>query len=69
MVEIAQNLFSTRRGSLVIGGAAALLAGVVLLVYLHSYRNSVKTASAVGPAKAESRRLARFSASARRCRG
>lgn len=49
MVEIAQNLFSTRRGSLLVGGAAALLAGLVLLVYLHNYRNSVKSASATAP--------------------
>jgi Flp pilus assembly protein CpaB len=49
VVEIAQNLFSTRRGSLLVGGAAALLAGLVLLVYLHNYRNSVKSASATAP--------------------
>ena len=41
MVEIAQNLFTTRRGSLLIGAAAALVAGVILLVYLHAYRNSI----------------------------
>lgn len=49
MVEIAQNLFSTRRGSLLVGGAAALLAGVVLLVYLHNYRNSVNSSTATAP--------------------
>lgn len=49
MVEIAQNMFSTRRGSLIVGGAAALLAGIVLLVYLHNYRNSVNSASATAP--------------------
>ena len=46
MVEIAQNLFTTRRGSLLVGAAAAVLAGIILLVYLHSYRNSVNSASA-----------------------
>jgi pilus assembly protein CpaB len=46
VVEIAQNLFTTRRGSLLVGAAAAVLAGIVLLVYLHSYRNSVNGASA-----------------------
>jgi len=46
VVEIAQNLFTTRRGSLVVGAAAAVLAGIVLLAYLHSYRNSVSSSSA-----------------------
>jgi pilus assembly protein CpaB len=45
VVEIAQNLFTTRRGSLLVGAAAAVLAGIILLVYLHSYRNSVNSAS------------------------
>jgi len=49
VVEIAQNLFSTRRRSLVAGGAAALLAGIVLVVYLNSYRNSVNSAAATAP--------------------
>ncbi len=46
MVEIAQNLFTTRRGSLFVGAAAAVLAGIILLAYLHSYRNSVSSTSA-----------------------
>jgi Flp pilus assembly protein CpaB len=46
VVEIAQNMFTTRRGSLLLGTAAAVLAAIVLLVYLHSYRNSVNSASA-----------------------
>ncbi len=46
MVEIAQNLFTTRRGSLLVGTAAAVLAGIILLAYLHQYRNSVNSASA-----------------------
>jgi pilus assembly protein CpaB len=49
MVEIAQNLFSTRRRSLIAGGVAALLAVIVLVVYLHNYRNSVNSAVATGP--------------------
>lgn len=49
MVEIAQNLFSTRRRSLVAGGAAALLAGIVLVAYLQNYRNSVNSAAATAP--------------------
>ena len=46
MVEIAQNLFTTRRGSFFMGGAAAVLAAIVLVAYLHSYRNSVNSSSA-----------------------
>jgi pilus assembly protein CpaB len=46
VVEIAQNLFSTRRGSLILGAVAAVLAGIVLLVYLYSYRNSVNSSAA-----------------------
>ena len=46
MVEIAQNLFTTRRGSLLVGGAAAVLAGLILLVYLHAYRNSLNSGAA-----------------------
>jgi pilus assembly protein CpaB len=46
VVEIAQNLFSTRRGSFLIGAAAAVLAGLILLVYLYSYRNSVNSNAA-----------------------
>lgn len=49
MVEIAQNLFASRRRSLVAGGAAALLAGIVLVVYLQSYRNSINGAAATAP--------------------
>jgi Flp pilus assembly protein CpaB len=41
VVDIAQNLFSTRRGSALVGVGAAVIAAIVLLVYLHSYRNSV----------------------------
>jgi Flp pilus assembly protein CpaB len=46
VVEIAQNLFTTRRGSLLVGAAAAVLAGLILLVYLHSYRNSINSTAA-----------------------
>ena len=49
MVEIAQNLFASRRRSLIAGGVAALLAVVVLVVYLRNYRNSVNSAVATGP--------------------
>jgi Flp pilus assembly protein CpaB len=43
LVDIAQNLFSTRRGSVIAGVAAAVIAGIILLVYLHAYRNSVNS--------------------------
>jgi pilus assembly protein CpaB len=46
VVDIAQNLFSTRRGSILAGTAAAAVAGIVLLVYLHNYRNSVNSGAA-----------------------
>jgi pilus assembly protein CpaB len=46
VVEIAQNLVSTRRGSLLLGAAAAVIAGIILLAYLHSYRNSVNSSAA-----------------------
>jgi pilus assembly protein CpaB len=49
MVEIAQNLFSTRRRSLVAGAVAAGLAVIVLVVYLQNYRSSVNSAAATGP--------------------
>lgn len=45
-MEFAQELFSTRRGTILVGAGAALLAAVVLIVYLHSYRNSLKGSSA-----------------------
>jgi pilus assembly protein CpaB len=49
VVEIAQNLFSTRRRALMAGAAAAALSAIVLGVYLHNYRNSLNTAVATGP--------------------
>jgi Flp pilus assembly protein CpaB len=39
---LASRLLSTRRGTAVLGVAAALLAGVVLIAYLNSYRDSVR---------------------------
>jgi Flp pilus assembly protein CpaB len=41
----ASRLFSSRRGTALLGLAAAFLAGVVLLVYLNSYRSSVRSSS------------------------
>lgn len=45
-MEWAENLLSTRRGTLLIGGGAALLAAIVLIVYLNHYRSSVSGAEA-----------------------
>ena len=41
-MEIAHKLFSTRGGTLIMAGLAAILATVAVLVYLHNYRSSVK---------------------------
>lgn len=45
MVDIAQNLFSTRRGSILVGVGAAVIAAIVLFAYLHAYRNSINSTS------------------------
>src|ERR1043165_5064470 len=37
-----QNLLSTRMGTMVVGAIAAVLAGVVLLIYVGQYRDSVR---------------------------
>jgi len=49
VVEIAQNLFSTRRGSFLVGVVAAALAGIVLLAYLHNYRSSFNASGVRAP--------------------
>lgn len=41
-MEFAQRLISTRRGSFYVAVAAALLAGVLILVYVNQYRDSVR---------------------------
>jgi Flp pilus assembly protein CpaB len=45
-VEWADNLLSTRRGTFLIGGGAALLAAIVLIVYLKNYRSSLNGSNA-----------------------
>jgi Flp pilus assembly protein CpaB len=42
---LASRLMSSRRGAALLGLAAAVLAGVVLLVYLNSYRKSVRSST------------------------
>ena len=41
-MQFAQRLLSTRGGTIVLSAMAAVLAGVILLTYLHRYRESVK---------------------------
>jgi Flp pilus assembly protein CpaB len=45
-VEFAQRLISTKRGTFLISAFAAVLAGVLILVYVDRYRSSVKTEGA-----------------------
>jgi len=45
VVELAQNLLSSRRSSVVVGAVAAALAGIVLIVYLQHYRNTVRASA------------------------
>lgn len=42
---VSTRLLSTRGGTILVGGLAALLAGAVLLVYLNRYRSSVNSAA------------------------
>jgi Flp pilus assembly protein CpaB len=39
----AGRIFKTRGGAVMIGGVAAILAAILLVVYLHSYRSSVNS--------------------------
>jgi Flp pilus assembly protein CpaB len=45
-VEFAQRLIATRRGSTLLGVGAAALAGLLLLLYLAQYRDSIKSSNA-----------------------
>jgi Flp pilus assembly protein CpaB len=40
-MELAHKLFSSRSGTIVFGGFAALLAAIAVFVYVHNYRSSV----------------------------
>jgi Flp pilus assembly protein CpaB len=42
-MEFAHRLISTRRGSMYLAAIAALLAGIVILVYLNRYRENLRT--------------------------
>jgi Flp pilus assembly protein CpaB len=41
-MEYAQKLFSTRGGTMVLAGVAALIAGIAVFVYVTNYRDSVR---------------------------
>ena len=41
-MQIATKLVSTRRGALLAALLIAMLAGALILMYLNSYRNSLK---------------------------
>lgn len=45
-MQLARKLTSTKRGTLLLAGAAALLAGALILIYLNGYRNSVQSEGA-----------------------
>src|SRR4029078_6784500 len=45
-MKLARRLTSTRRGTLLVAGAAALLAGALILIYLNGDRNSVQSEGA-----------------------
>ena len=45
-MELAERVFSTRRGTVLIAVGAAVLAGIVLLVYVRGYRQNVTASSA-----------------------
>src|SRR6266545_491406 len=45
-MQLASKLLSTRRGTLFVAAAAALLAGTLILIYLNGYRNSVESGGA-----------------------
>jgi pilus assembly protein CpaB len=43
---MSSKLLTTRRGTIILGAAAAVLAGILLLVYLNQYRNSLNAKAA-----------------------
>jgi Flp pilus assembly protein CpaB len=45
-MQLARKMTSTKRGTLLLAGGAALLAGALILIYLNGYRNSVRSEGA-----------------------
>src|SRR5687768_353017 len=53
------KLLATRRGNVLVAAGAALLAAILLLVYLNGYRTSLDTASAPTPVLVANRLIAK----------
>jgi Flp pilus assembly protein CpaB len=45
-MQVGTKLISTRRGMIIVATSAALLAGILILIYLNGYRSSVKAEGA-----------------------
>ena len=45
-MQLGTKLISTKRGTIIVAAAAALLAGILILIYLNGYRSSVKAEGA-----------------------
>lgn len=48
-MDFAENLLSSRRGTLLLGAGAAILAAILLIVYLNRYRSSLKGSNEATP--------------------
>ena len=48
-MDLAERLFSTRRGTILVALGAAALAGLILLVYIREYRHTTSANSAATP--------------------
>ena len=48
-MDFAENLLSTRRGTILLGAGAALIAAILLIVYLSHYRSSIKASGETTP--------------------
>jgi Flp pilus assembly protein CpaB len=48
-MDFAENLLSSRRGTILVGAAAAILAAILLIVYLSRYRASLKASDETTP--------------------
>src|SRR5919199_1362093 len=48
-MDFAENLLSSRRGTILLGAGAALIAAILLIVYLSHYRSSIKASDETTP--------------------
>src|SRR2546421_11519202 len=46
VMQLASKLISSKRGAVVVAATAALLAGILILLYLNSYRSGIKAEGA-----------------------